>query len=233
MLSLTKTWKCDIWPHAVGLRNGEQQVAMRDRPADASLTDTLADLLRSLPPRFAWRDAIEFYLDTADLEFIVQPWQPGILSPHELRSLARTQADDVLPVGANEGSYWQISFEDAQWGQASLVACLQQTCWQQLAALAHQFRLRFNGVVTPFQLLLNQFNHPLPAKVLLVAIGPMRSRVACRREGLWQETFSLALPQRDVAQQLEIIGRLSGMINSPCAVLTTANWRHWKSGDAQ
>lgn len=228
MLSLTKTWQCDIWCHAVRLRTGEQEVMQCARQSGEPLETTLNTLLSTLNGAMPWRDAIEFYLDTDELDFLVVPWQAGIVSPEEWRMVAQLQAEQDLikPDGASE--QWQVRFEDMQQGKPALAACLTSERWQQLAALARQHRLRFQGVVTPFQRLLHPFRQRLPETGLFVCLGDGQSRMACRREGEWKSVFTLTLPPKPADLQLEIITRLAGMPDAPRYVMTTADWRYWQ-----
>lgn len=228
MLSLTNTWQCDIWPHAVRLRKGEQAIIQCNRTPDEPLVTTLNTMLSTLPGTLPWRDAIEFYLDTDDLDFLVVPWQAGIVSPAELRMVAQRQAEEDLPKPNGVSGLWQVRFEEMQHGKSALAACLTAQCWQQLAALARQHRLRFQGVVTPFQLLLDPLRKRLPTTGLFICLGNQQSRMACRREGQWQSVFTLMLPQKPIDLQLEIISRLAGMPDNPRYVMSTADWRHWQ-----
>ncbi|QGY32263.1 hypothetical protein [Pantoea cypripedii] len=220
MLSLIKTWQCDIWPHALRLRNGTQVVMSCERIPDEPLETALTALLSARPAAMAWLDAIEFYLDTDELDFLVIPWQNGIKTPQELLSIAQREASKRFTQ-----PHWQVRFEDVSWGQPALVACLQQTCWQMLAKLSRQHHLRFQGVVTPFQLLLHRFNRRLPVEGIFAAIGPMRSRVACRQDQQWRDVHCLNLPQQGQSEQLQIIGRLAAMPDSPRFVINTTDWQ--------
>ncbi len=147
MLSLTNTWQCDIWPHAVRLRRNSVVLATRERQPDEPLEAALETLLRLRPSVLPWRDAVEFHLDTDDLTFLIQPWHDGVTTPQELLQLARQQA--VLR--ASPPVDWQVRFETLSWQQSALAACLKQPCWHLLAALARRERLRFRGVVTRFK----------------------------------------------------------------------------------
>ena len=225
MLSLTNIWQCDIWSHAVRLRKGEQEIIRCERAPGEPLETILNLALSRLTGTLPWRDAIEFYLDTDDLDFLVVPWQTGIVSPQELRAVAQHQAEEVLPKPNGASGQWQIRFEDMQHGKSALAACLTAQRWQQLAVLARQHRLRFRGVVTPFQLLLHPFHQNLPTTGLFICLGNEQSRMACRKEGEWQSVFTLTLPQKTIDLQLEIMTRLSGMPDHPRYVMTTADWQ--------
>ena len=230
MLSLIKTWQCYIGPHAVHLQHGAQKVLLRDRPANEALDVTLTQLLSARPAAMNWLDAIEFCIDTPALDYLVIPWQDGITTPQELFGLAHLTVDETL-LASDRAKPWQMRFEDLRWGQPALIACLQASCWQQLAAVARQQRLRFQGVVTPFQFLLHPFRRKLPEEGLFVSIGPTQSRILCRQAGQWRNVLTLALPQQDVTTQLQVISRLTGMSGSPRYVMTTRPWRLWKDGE--
>ena len=220
MLSLTKTWQCDIWPHALRLRHGAQVVVMHQRTAEETLETALAALLSARPKAMAWLDAIEFYLDSDELDFLVMPWQPGIKTPQELLSLAQREASKRF-----SHPQWPARFEEVNWGQPALIACLQQGCWQLLTQQARLHRLRFQGAVTPFQLLLNRYGRRLPQEGVFIVMGAQRCRVACRQEGQWRDVYALNLPAQQPSEQLHIIGRLAGMPDSPRYVINTADWQ--------
>lgn len=217
MLSLTNTWQCDIWPHAVRLRHNGTVLATHERKANEPLEATLETLLHLRPVALSWRDAVEFHLDTDDLTFLIQPWHSGLTSPQELLQLARQQAVNRVHPPVD----WRVQFETLTWQQSALVACLKQSCWHMLSTLARRERLRFRGVVTPFQRLFSHFPNTLPEKGLFVAIGSGHSRIASRQHHNWQEVWTIALPQQGMDNQLRIISRLSGLSDSACYVIHT------------
>lgn len=214
MLSLTNAWHCDIWPHALRLRLGEKIVACHPRE-DESLTAGLATLLAQRQRALHWRDSVTFCLDTDDLAFSIQPWQPGITTPQELLRLA-----GLLAIRERQGS-WLTRFESATFREPALVARLKQTCWETLRTVAKRERLRFLGVTTPFQPLLRQYGKTLPENGLFVTIGQQHSRIASRVNDAWHEVSTLALPRQEMRKQLRIVARLSGMAGYPQYVLNT------------
>ncbi|MGU3524775.1 hypothetical protein ACLBW2_16915 [Enterobacteriaceae bacterium C23F] len=218
MLSLTNTWSCDIWPHALRLRLGEQIVACHPRE-DEPLATGLAALLAQRKRALHWRDSVAFCLDTDDLAFGIQPWQPGITTPQELLKLA-----ELLAIRERQG-HWLTRFESATFCESALVARLKQTCWETLRTVAKQERLRFLGVTTPFQPLLRQYGKALPENGLFVTIGHQHSRIASRLNHAWHEVSTLALPRLEVRQQLRIVARLSGMADYPQYVINTDDGR--------
>ena len=222
MLSLTNTWQCDIWPHAVRLRRNNVVLATHERRPDESLEAALKTLLRLRPSVLPWRDAVEFHLDTDDLTFLIQPWHDGVTAPQELLQLARQQA--VLR--ASPPVDWQVRFETLNWQQSALAACLKQPCWHLLVALARRERLRFRGVVTPFQQLFSHFAAALPENGLFVAMSPHHSRIASRQHHSWRDVWTLTLPQQEMDAQLRVIARLSGMQDCPGYVIHTDGEHH-------
>nr|WP_159466095.1 hypothetical protein [Scandinavium goeteborgense] len=216
MLSLTNAWQCDIWPHLLRLRLGERVVAVQARADGESLDATLDALLAQRPSSLSWRDSVAFHLDTDDLMFMVQPWLPGVATPQELLRLSQQQADSL-----RQREDWQVRFESAGWQQPALVACLQQQCWSSLRTLAKRQRLRFHGVATPFQPLLQHCRGKLPENGLFVTIGSHHSRIASRVYNAWQDVSTLSLPRREIRSQLRIIARLSGMSDCPQYVINT------------
>jgi hypothetical protein len=216
VLSLTKAWQCDIWPHLLRLRLGDRLVAVQTRSDDESLEVALTALLTQRPSSLPWRDSVTFHLDTDDLMFMVQPWQPGVATPQELLRLSQLQAS-----GLRQRDGWEVRFESAGWQQPALVACLQQPCWTLLRTLANRQRLRFHGVATPFQPLLQLCQGKLPEQGLFVTIGSHHSRIASRVDHAWQEVSTLSLPRQEIRSQLQIIARLSGMADCPQYVVNT------------
>ncbi|WP_194820642.1 hypothetical protein, partial [Escherichia coli] len=101
------------------------------------------------------------------------------------------------------------------WQQSALAACLKQPCWHLLVALARRERLRFRGVVTPFQKLFSHFAAALPENGLFVAMSPHHSRIASRQHHSWRDVWTLTLPQQEMDAQLRVIARLSGMQDCP------------------
>lgn len=209
MLSLTNRWQCDIWPRRVRLRRNHCVIATHERDAGTTLEASLDALLALRPAALPWRDTLEFHLDTDDLVFLIQPWQSGVSTPQEFLRLAQQQSAMTF----RQSDPWRVAFEAAAWQQSALVACLKQSCWQQLSALAHRHRLRFRGVATPFQPLLKHYANRLPENGLFVAIGPEHSRIATRQHNSWSNVWTLPLPQQEMDDQLRIITRLSGMVN--------------------
>lgn len=222
MLSLTNNWHCDIWPHALRLRQGRQIIASQSLAKGESLDSALGTLLRQRSAALPWRDSVEFHLDTDDLAFRVQPWLPGVTTPQELLRLAQQQLTRY-DGSVRQGSGWQARFESAGWQQPALVAGLQLQCWEMLRTLAKQERLRFRGVATPFQPLLKHCGRTLPEEGLFVTISPHHSRIARRINHVWHEVSTLSLPQQEMHAKLRIIARLSGMADCPHYVLNTEN----------
>lgn len=220
MLSLTNAWHCDIWPHALRLRQGQQVIARHERASDESLDSALGTLLRQRSDSLPWRDSVAFLLDTDDLALMVQPWLPGVTTPQELLRLAQLQISRH-DNSTRQCAGWQVRFESAGWQQPALVAGLQQQCWAMLRTLAKRQHLRFHGVATPFQPLLKYCGRTLPENALFVAISPHHSRIASRLNHAWHEVSTLSLPEQEMHATLRIIARLSGMASSPHYVINT------------
>lgn len=220
MLSLTNVWQCDIWPHSLRLRQGQRVITSHPRADGEPLNSALGALLSQRSSALPWRDGVEFHLDTDDLVFAVQPWLPGVTTPQELLRLAKQQLTRH-DSSVRQCSGWQVRFESAGWQQPALVAGLQQHCWEMLRALAKRERLRFRGVVTPFQPLLKHGGRTLPEKALFVTVSPHHSRIASRIHHTWHEVSTLALPQQEMHAKLRIIARLSGMTDCLQYVLNT------------
>lgn len=223
MLSLTKTWQCDIWHHAVRLRLGNCVVSTRERTPEETLNTTLGALLGHRPSALSWRDTVEFHLDTDDLAFLIQPWPSGISTPQELRQLAQLQtARHFCPPVT-----WRVNFESLAWQRSSLVACLKESCWQMLTELAHRQRLRFRGVVTPFQPLLRYSGNNLPENALFVSVSPHHCRIASRQHHQWCNVWTVNLPRQEISARLNIIARLTGMSHTPRYVFDTLERQSW------
>lgn len=214
MLSPIRNWQCDIWPDLIRLRCEENVVITHERGENETLVDALNVVLSSCRAILPWRDSVTFHLDTEQLIYIVQPWLPGISTPQDMLSLARLRASS-LNSSKLQDIDWQVSFEDVTWQQSALVACLKQSCWQLLVSAAKSHRLRFRGVITPFQQLLKNVNRPLAETGLFICSNPRHSRIARRQNNTWQEVYTLSLPSQDINAQLKIIARLSGMESSP------------------
>ena len=216
MLSLSKTWQCDIWPDRVRLHHGKPLPTQYLRKENEPLAALIGRVLDDRQASFSRRDKITFLLDTPALIYHIQPWSAAIRQPHELRQLAQgTRPPTALP------GPWQLCFEHASWQQPALVASLQQSFQETLAGAARQHRLRFRGVVTPFQRLLSHCPQPLPAEGLFVCLGPQHCRIASRRHHQWQGACLLALPPQALAAQLRIIARLCHFNGDTCYVLDT------------
>lgn len=218
MLSLIKAWQCDIWPHTLRLRLGNQVIACHKRTADQELGPALATLLGQRSPSLAWSNSVEFHLDTDDLMFMVQPWLSGVTTPQEFLRLAHLQA--IRRNGTHrQRSGWQVRFESTDWEQPALVAGLKQECWEIMRTLAKRERLRFRGVSTPFQPLLRHCGRALPERALFITISQHHTRIASRINHVWHDVNTLTLPQQEVHRQLRIIARLSGMTDCPHYVI--------------
>ena len=222
MSSLTNAWQCDIWPRTLRLRQGTHIFASLERTAGEPLEATLAVLLGQRPASLPWRDSVTFHLDTDELAFMIQPWLPGVTTPQELLRLAQLQISrHAGPVRQDSG--WQTRFESAGWQQPALVAGLQLQCWETLRKKAQRERLRFRGVVTPFQPLLRHCGRVLPEKGLFVTLGTHHCRIARRLNNDWQEVSTLYLPEQEMHAQLRIISRLSGMNDCVHYVMNTGD----------
>lgn len=222
MLSLTNAWQCDIWPHALRLRLGNQTIVSHDRADGESLGSALGMLLRQRDISFPWRDSVAFHLDTDDLMLAVQPWLPGVTTPQELLRLAGHQITRHSGA-ARQCAGWQVRFESTEWQRPALVAGLQLHCWEMLRTLAKRERLRFCGVVTPFQPLLQHCGRTLPENGLFITISSHHCRIASRLNHIWRDVSTLSLPQQEIHAKLRIISRLSGMADCPQYVMNTAD----------
>lgn len=220
MLSLTKAWECDIWPHALRLRLGKRVIARHERTTGETLETALSMLFHQRSASLPWCDSVAFNIDTDDLTLMVLPWQPGVATPQELLRLAHLQITRHDGALRQQGG-WNMRFESACWQQPALVSGLQQCCWEMLQALARRERLRFRGVATPFQLLLKHSGRVLPENAMFITISSHQCRIASRINHLWHEVSTLSLPQQEMHAQLRVITRLSGMADCPHYVLNT------------
>lgn len=220
MLSLTKAWQCDIWPHALRLRQGNLTIARHPRIEGESLDSALGTLFGQRSASLPWRDSVTFHLDTDDLILMVQPWLPGVTTPQELLRLSQLQVTRH-DSSAGQCANWQVRFESAGWQQPALIAGLQLHCWELLRTLAKRERLRFRGVATPFQPLLKHCGRALPENGLFIAINTHHSRIASRLNHAWHEVSTLSLPQQEMHAKLRIITRLSGMTDCTRYVINT------------
>lgn len=220
MLSLTKVWECDIWPHALRLRLGRQVIARHERMAGESLETALSLLFRQRSASLPWRDSVTFHIDTDDLRLKVVPWQPGVATPQELLQLAQIQ---IVQQGgpALQESGWRVDFESVGWQQPALVSGIPLACWERLRALARQEKLRFRGVATPFQSLLRSCGRTLPEHALFITVSAHQCRIARRINHTWHEVSTLSLPQQETLAQVRVIARLSDMASYPHYLLDT------------
>lgn len=219
MLLHINIWQCDIWPHMIRIRRNSQILTTHTRLVGETLEMSLSTVLEQYAPAIPWRDAVAFYLDTQEITFLVQPWQDGIASPTELRRLAHYRVAECFSQNAHPDVDQILQLEAYAWQRTALVASLQQRCWQTLIAVARRLRLRFSGVITPFQLLLQPYKKALPEMALFVCLSQQHTRIAIRRENNWLDACTLNLPNPTRTAKLEIISQLSGMKNCPCYLL--------------
>lgn len=222
-LRMAKIWQCDIFPDRVRLRDGQQVINEMPRQAEEALEDVLARLLSVRRQTLSWLPGVEFWLDNSLAHTLTVPWQQGIATPEELRCYALSLAQNVFP--QLSGRPLVVDFEQLNFGQTSLVVVLEEAFWQTLIAAAHQQKLRFKGVVTPFQHLLRSQNQPLQACGIYAVAGVDASSFACRAEGQWQHVHRMALPDLSLQQQFALIKRLSGLKGAPCYCLDNLSWQ--------
>jgi len=220
VLSLTKAWECDIWPHALRLRLGKQVIAQHERVASETLDTALNLLFSQRSASFPWRDSVAFSIDTDDLMLMVVPWQPGVVTPQELLQLAQLQVMQHDSAALQKGG-WMMRFESASWQQPALVSGVKHSCWERLQALARREKLRFRGIETPFQRLLKLSGRKLPEQALFITISADQCRIASRINQAWHEVSTISLPQQETVARLRVIARLSGMADSPHYLLNT------------
>lgn len=220
MLSLTKAWECDIWPHALRLRLGKKVIARHERVAGETLDTALSMLFRLRSPSFPWRDSVAFNVDTDDLMLMVVPWQPGVATPQELLQLAQLQVMQHDSAALHKGG-WMMRFESACWQQPALVSGVQHACWERLQTLARREKLRFRGIETPFQRLLKYSRRTFPEKALFITISAHQCRIASRINRAWHEVSTISLPQQETVTQLRVIAQLSGMTDCSHYLLNT------------
>ncbi|MEW5561965.1 hypothetical protein AB1287_17245 [Enterobacter asburiae] len=220
-LRMAKNWQCDIFPDRVCLRDGQQMIKQLPRLAEQALDEVLSELFSGR--RLAWLDSVEFWLDNSLAHTLTVPWQEGIATPDELRCYTVSLAQNVFPQLRSQPLV--VDFDQLQFGQTALAVTLEQAFWQQLRAAARQQKLRFNGVVTPFQHLLRSLAQPLPASGVFVVAGAEASTFACRSEQQWQHVHRMAFPELSLQQQLVLVKRLSGLKEVPCYCLNLDSWQ--------
>lgn len=222
-LRMAKSWQCDVFPDRVRLRDGKRTINEISLLAEETLVDVLTRLFRTRPPAFAWVDSVKFWLDNSLTHTLTVPWLEGIATPDELRGYTLSLAQQTFPHLVSQSL--RIDFEHLEFGSTALAVTLEEKLWQTLHAVTRSQKLRFKGVVTPFQYLLNSQRQSLPASGIFVVSGEETSTFACRTMHQWQHVHRMAFPDFSLQQQLELIKRLSGLKDAPCYYLDTLNWQ--------
>ncbi|MFS2222963.1 hypothetical protein [Pantoea sp. B65] len=202
-----KRWCCRLQPQHLQLwRNGELHDQCRWQPQQP-LAAQLTPLFASLPPAPAWRDSLEFVVDTPHVNYLLVPWSAGITRPAELRQYAAL----LLAQQQDEAQPMAVSFMRSGYGDNAFAALLPQALLAELKQTAAAQRLRLVGCCTPFSGMLAGFGRQLPENALFACAGTPQSSFACRYQRQWHSVFTLHLPHSELAQQLDTANRLAGL----------------------
>lgn len=221
-LPIIKTWQCDIYPHRLQLREGDL-VLGEQIIGESPLEEALLTLLEACPTRFPWLDAIEFWLDVDKVYYLMLPWQEGIKKPEELRYYAQSLIPNTFPQLAKQELL--IGFETAEYAKTALAVALEHTLWQTMKDVAKHKKLRFYGVITPLQPLLEYWGKNLPDQGIFAVMSADAVTFASRNEGNWDNVHRMALPDLPTSEQLALVRRLSGSMEIPCYSLDTGSWK--------
>lgn len=217
-----KRWRCYLQQQQLQLWDGQQQYYQHHWQPERSMAEQLTSLLQQMPSAPAWFTALEFVVDTPHVSYLLAPWVKGLRRPAELRQYAAL----LLAQQQDRQQAMAVSLLHSGYGEPAFAALLEQQLLGTLQQCAAAERLRFVGCCTPFSGLLARFGRALPASGLFASIGEQESSFACRYQQRWHSIFTLRLPCRDLAQQLEIANRLAALPPLPHFVCRNTGDKH-------
>lgn len=202
-----KHWSCKLQHQHLELWLADQLHAQLQWQPDLPLAAQLEQLFATRPAAPAWRDSLEFVVDTPHVNYLLVPWPQGITSPRELRQYASL----LLAEQQEQQHEMKVSFLHSNYGEDAFAVLINQQLFATLKQQAKRQRLRLVSLCTPFRSMLAGFGRKLPENALIALVGEEESSFACRYQQRWHSVFTLRMPHSDLQQQLDTANRLAGL----------------------